>query len=86
MLSGTSIKVTVSKGTADTNIPSGLVGKTYEEAVSILNAAGYQKVSRYSSYDGSTELGKVVKVDPGEGTAWDTSETVALHVNILEKE
>ena len=85
MLSGTSIKVTVSKGTADTNIPSGLVGKTYEEAVSILNAAGYQKVSRYSSYDGSTEIGKVVKVDPGEGTAWDTNETVALHVNILEK-
>ena len=85
MLSGTSIKVTVSKGTADTNIPSGLVGKTYEEAVSILNAAGYQKVSRYSSYDGSTEIGKVVKVDPGEGTAWDTNETVALHVYILEK-
>lgn len=86
MLSGTTIKVTVSKGTADTNIPSGLVGKTYEEAVSILNAAGYQNISRYSGYDGSTEIGKVVKVDPGEGTAWDTSETVALHVNILEKE
>lgn len=81
---GTVVKITVSKGESTVKIPSGLKGKTFDEATALLQKAGYKNIRKVNSYDGSVGLGKVVRCDPEEGTSYDVNNLVVVHVNVLD--
>lgn len=78
---GTSVSYVVSKGSKPADqvkVPS-LTGKTLGEAISALNARNltYTEVD----IDSSEPSGKVVKVDPGEGTSVDVGTAITLYVS-----
>ena len=78
---GTSVSYVVSKGPKPADqvkVPS-LTGKTLGEAISALNARNltYTEVD----IDSAEPSGKVVKVDPGEGTSVDVGTAVTLYVS-----
>lgn len=78
---GTSVSYVVSKGPKPADqvkVPS-LTGKTLGEAISALNARNltYTEVD----IDSSEPSGKVVKVDPGEGTSVDVGTAITLYVS-----
>ena len=78
---GTSVSYVVSKGSKPADqvkVPS-LTGKTLGEAISALNARNltYTEVD----IDSSEPSGKVVKVDPGEGTSLDVGTAITLYVS-----
>lgn len=81
---GTVVKVTVSKGESTVKIPANISGKSYDEAVKVLEKAGYKNIRKVNSYDGTVELGKVVRCDPEEGISYDVNNLVVLHVNVLD--
>ena len=78
---GTSVSYVVSKGPKPADqvkVPT-LTGKTLGDAISALNARNltYTEVD----IDSAEPSGKVVKVDPGEGTSVDVGTAITLYVS-----
>ena len=78
---GTSVSYVVSKGRRPADqvkVPT-LTGKTLGDAISALNARNltYTEVD----IDSAEPSGKVVKVDPGEGTSVDVGTAITLYVS-----
>src|SRR5664279_806013 len=63
---GTVVKVTVGTGLQTVQVPGGLVGKSLDEATSILTKAKLKVVSQQA--DGTEPANQVKQADPGAGT------------------
>jgi serine/threonine-protein kinase len=63
---GSEITLTVSNGPEPRTVPSGLAGKTYEEAAAALTAVKLVPV-RVEDFSDTVEKGKVIGLRPGEG-------------------
>jgi serine/threonine protein kinase/beta-lactam-binding protein with PASTA domain len=70
---GSGVPLTVSKGPTPRPIPTGLEGKTYEEAAAALEAVQL-KPKKVEEFSDDVEKGKVIGLRPGEGTAPRDSE------------
>jgi eukaryotic-like serine/threonine-protein kinase len=70
---GSAVPLTVSKGPAPRPIPTGLEGKTYEEAAAALQAVQL-KPKKVEEFSDDVEKGKIIALRPGEGTAPRDSE------------
>ena len=68
MAKNSTINVTVSSGKANVTIPSGLAGATQTDAESILQGLGLV-TSAELQYSDTVETGRVISVDPAEGTS-----------------
>ena len=74
------INVTVSSGKANVTIPSGLAGATQTDAESILQGLGLV-TSAELQYSDTVETGRVISVDPAEGTSVLPGSAVKLYVS-----
>ncbi len=70
---GSAVPLVVSKGPAPRPIPTGLAGKTFEEAKAALEAVQL-KAKKVDDFSDDVEKGKVIGLRPGEGTAPRDSE------------
>ena len=64
---GSEVALTVSKGPAPRTVPSGLAGKSYEEAAAAIQAAQLVPV-RVDDFSDTVPAGAVIGLRPGEGT------------------
>jgi beta-lactam-binding protein with PASTA domain/tRNA A-37 threonylcarbamoyl transferase component Bud32 len=64
---GSEVALTVSKGPAPRTVPSGLAGKSYEEAAAAIQAAQLVPV-RVEDFSDTVPAGAVIGLRPGEGT------------------
>lgn len=65
---GSEISLTVSKGPEPRTVPSGLTGKTYDEAAAAITAQQLVPV-KVEEFSDEVEAGKVIGLRPGEGTS-----------------
>lgn len=70
---GSEVPLTVSKGPKPREIPTGLEGKSYDEAAAAL-AAVQLKAKKVDEFSDDVEAGKVIGLRPGSGTAPRDSE------------
>lgn len=77
---GSAIDVVVSDGPAPVNVP-GVTGKTQEQAMSLLQTAGFQ-VSADEKYSDDVEAGVVISQSPGKGTKLQPGQTVTIVVSL----
>jgi beta-lactam-binding protein with PASTA domain/tRNA A-37 threonylcarbamoyl transferase component Bud32 len=75
---GSSVTLVVSSGKPQAEVPD-VVGKSFEEAQSTLQAAGF-KVTRKDKESDTKDPGTVLSQDPKSGTQIDSGSTVALTV------
>lgn len=74
------ISVIVSSGSSAINVPTGLVGSTQAVAETVLGQLNLTVNVRTEASD-SVEAGRVISVEPGEGTAVSPGSTVTLVVS-----
>jgi serine/threonine-protein kinase len=65
---GSEVALTVSKGPAPRTVPSGLAGKSYEEAAAAIDAVQLVPV-RVEDFSDTVPAGAVIGLRPGEGAA-----------------
>lgn len=70
---GSEVPLTVSKGPKPREIPTGLEGKSYDEAAAALEAVQL-KAKKVDEFSDDVEAGKVIGLRPGSGTAPRDSE------------
>ena len=75
-----SITLVVSSGSKPVNVPTGIVGKTRDEAKKTLEDQGFTvKVEYEASEDVEAEI--VISIDPAEGSSSTFGATITLHVS-----
>ena len=80
---GTTVTLTVSKGpepVTTAKVPSGLAGKTYDEAAAALTAVGLT-AAKTEEYSSTVAEGVVISADTAEGTDLTLGSTVTLTVS-----
>ncbi len=77
--SATVINVVVSSGSNQITVPSGLVGVTQTEAEAILSQYGLNVSAELQASD--VEIGRVIAVDPAEGTSVSPGSLIHLYVS-----
>jgi len=80
---GSTVTITINDGPPVTKIPTGLVGKTSDEAKSVLTAAGFTNVTVVDAPADKDRVdaakGEVVQVSPAEGTEVTTDKQIILY-------
>ncbi len=80
---GTVINYVVSTGTDAPTIPS-IIGKSQSEAEALIKALGLNTEIQ-QDYSDTVAIGKVISVDPGEGTQVSAGSTITLVVSLGEE-
>ncbi len=76
---GSAITLTISDGAGDTTVPAEIIGKTLEEARTLLAAAGL-RVARTIPIDSELSPGSVISVNPTPGTTLPAGSAVILEI------
>ena len=80
---GTVINYVVSSGTDAPSVPS-VTGKSQSEAEALINALGLNTEIQ-QDYSDTVAIGKVISVNPSEGTKVDAGSTITLVVSLGEE-
>jgi serine/threonine-protein kinase len=76
---GSAITLTISDGAGDTTVPAEIIGKTLEEARTLLAAAGL-RVARTIPIDSELSPGSVISVNPAPGSTLPAGSAVILEI------
>ena len=77
---GTIIKAVISNGSQNVSVPN-LVGKTFEDAISVLQSIGLS-LGDVSEKESSNDVGSILSQDPGPGTILPPGAAVKLTVSL----
>lgn len=76
---GSNIKLFIASGRV--TVPTGLIGKTQNEATNTLTKSGFTVVVREGNYSNTVAKGSVLDVDPSEGTSLDRGASVTITIS-----